>query len=229
MNPDYNGAMFDYILDADQSFATEFINWVFSTHVPTYPGELPNTDDDYRQYHFLWARKDFMSLMENLTRRVYELERGVEVFGVGSYINVFFAVSPDEDLRVTSPPVESVVIRQDEFLRDLIIRKGRDGDFMEWLFDLISLLPVERRRQHIRTFLSVNSEIKTFQRLRLETIGMISGSWVPVFQHRVDFLESLLPLFDRVQLLEHRQYVQRGIQDYRDRIAKEKRKDFIGH
>lgn len=227
-NLDYNGAMFDYILDADQSFATEFIDWVFSSHVPTYPGELPSAHDDHRQYHFLWARQDFMSLMEDLTRRVYELERGAAVFGVSSYINVFFAVSPDEALRVTPPPAESVVIRQDEFLRDLIIRMGGDGDFMEWLFDLISILPVDRRRQHISTFVSVNSELKTFQRLRLETIGTISGSLVPVFQHCVDFLESLLPLFDRVQLLEHRQYVQRGIQNYRDRIAKEKRKDFIG-
>jgi len=49
-----------------------------------------------------------------------------------------------------------------------------------------------------------------------------------MFQGRVDFLESLLPMLNTAELLRHRQRVEHMIQYLRDKIEREKKKDFIG-
>jgi hypothetical protein len=49
-----------------------------------------------------------------------------------------------------------------------------------------------------------------------------------MFQRRVDFFESLLPMLNTVALLRHKQRVEQKIQYLRDDIEREKKKDFIG-
>jgi hypothetical protein len=53
------------------------------------------------------------------------------------------------------------------------------------------------------------------------------GSLVPVYQRQLDFLESLLPLFDRVELLPHRAYTEQRIAAIHEQIRAEKRSDFF--
>ena len=57
---------------------------------------------------------------------------------------------------------------------------------------------------------------------------MWEGSKVPLLQRRTEFSESLLPLLDTVQFLEHRQYVEHKIQSLRGQIELEKKKNFMG-
>jgi hypothetical protein len=49
-----------------------------------------------------------------------------------------------------------------------------------------------------------------------------------MLEKRVDYFESLLPHLNDVQLLQHRQHVERIIQGFRKRIELGKKKDFIG-
>jgi hypothetical protein len=49
-----------------------------------------------------------------------------------------------------------------------------------------------------------------------------------MLEKRVDYFESLLPHLNDVQLLQHRQHVERIIRGIRIQIEWEKKKDFIG-
>ena len=112
----------------------------------------------------------------------------------------------------------------------LIRNRCDNPDFMEFLFSVISKYSSERRRSFVASFLEHNNGgFEDFKRLLLEPDSWTShGSWVPVFQERIDFFESLLPLLNTTELLGHKQYIERRIQGYRKEIEQEKKRDFIG-
>jgi hypothetical protein len=99
---------------------------------------------------------------------------------------------------------------------------------MAVLFSVISEFSAERRRARLATFLRCNTDPETFRHLPLEPNHWgYSGSAVPMLQGRIDFLESLLPIFNTVELLPHRQRVEDEIRALRIDIEREKRRDFI--
>ena len=105
----------------------------------------------------------------------------------------------------------------------------QDVGFIEFLFEVIANFPKEQRSQFIFTFLQHNKNFADFQRLQLEPEEMSwSGSAVPVYQERIDYLSSLLPIFDNAQLLEHRIYVQQMIDSLEYQKNAEKKRDFVG-
>jgi hypothetical protein len=54
-----------------------------------------------------------------------------------------------------------------------------------------------------------------------------SGSWVPVYQRRVEYLDSLLTLFNSIDFLQHKQYIEQHIQWLREEIEREKKNNFM--
>jgi hypothetical protein len=74
----------------------------------------------------------------------------------------------------------------------------------------------------------LNKNFEDFKRLPLKSGSLSwSGSAVPVYQKLVEYFESLLPFLNTVELLQHRQYIEQYIQDYREVVEREKRKDFM--
>jgi hypothetical protein len=223
---DYDGSVFNTILDLDANFACEYIEWVFESHVPRYIGEAPDPAHDHRNYDFIWRRDDYAAVMEQVSTRLFQLESGKIMYR--SYLQVFFAVR-EEDLEETGrETTESIASRQDRLLANLIERRNSHSDFMRWLFELISRLPTDRRRSLLAVFIEHNRSFDDFGKLALEpNMFMAQGSWVPVYQRRIEYLESLLPLFNRSELLRHRLRVERKIQNYRSRMKEEERSDFM--
>jgi hypothetical protein len=119
--------------------------------------------------------------------------------------------------------------KQEELLMELINTKHTDIDFIEFLFEVIVYFPQERRSRLIFTFLQHNKNFVDFQKLQFESGSMSwSGSAVPVYQERIDYLKSLLPMLDSAQLLEHRVHIQRMIDSLENQKNLEKKRDFIG-
>jgi len=54
-----------------------------------------------------------------------------------------------------------------------------------------------------------------------------TGSAVPYFQSKVDFLETLMPLCNTVELLDHKILLERRIQGWREMVEKEKKSEFM--
>ncbi len=210
---DYDGVGFDVLLDADTTFGREYIRWLFSQK------ELPSRHDDSRQYSFIWKRDDAEQAVDNLLEEIFVCEKYPEMSRLAS---VFFV--PQGGRQAPNDLSE----RQQEFLQDVIQRKCQNIDYMRFLFCSIGEFDPRNRRDLIKVFLESNPRFEDFQHLPLEpTHWTWSGSEAPVVQQGIDFVESLLPLCNSVDLLEHRDYIERHIQGLHRWKEQAKREDFV--
>jgi hypothetical protein len=210
---DYDGHTFARILDVDPEFILQYIDKVFEKK------EWLSRYDDTRDYSFLWMRGDYETLMTKVVRHIFGRE---QTPSLSTNLEVFFLTRENEEGK------PRIVEKQDGFLKELIERYYGDSEFMEFIFDLIAEFPPERRRQFVALFVKRNRNYQDFAKLRLEPSHWgWEGSAVPMLQGRVSYLESLLPLFSTVDLLQHRQYVEREVQEIQRKIEWEKRRDFM--
>lgn len=226
---DYNGAAFDLLLTLNPKFGLAYIDWVFEHHIQSKPyrSPAPDPDLDHRRYDLIWRRGDYQSIMEEIVQRVYLHE--TSYFGLHSYTSIFFAVYADdkEDQRSRALVVRN---RQEEVLANLIERRASDIDFIEWVFELISGFSAERRVRLLAKFLACNQNVDDFKRLTLDQKHWsASGSFVPVYQKRIEVLQSFLPLVKASAFLPHRKRIEDEIAEYRAWIDAEKRRNFMGH
>ena len=215
---DYKGQVFDSLLDFDPTFMTEYIEWKYE-HAER---RWLSSHNDHRDYAFIWSRPDHQEVMDLVVESVYGHDQD-SFFSIDPYLKVFFQV------RGGSEAEREARERQDAYLLRLIDEHCEDMKFTEYLFRLIAQFSPERRHPFVERFVQRNEDIEAFKGLQLEPNSWTSyGSWVPVLQGRVDYWESLLPLMNTVDLLPHKQYVEREIRALRASIEQEKKKDFIG-
>lgn len=214
---DHDGQTFARILDIDPDFILEYIDKIFADRQSRWISKY----DDTRDYSFLWLRDDYESLMTGVAEYLYDKEK--ELWG--TYMITFFGVR--ENGKNTDQNSE-IVARQDLVLEKLIKKNNQDSDFMTFVFGTIVEFPPEKRRRFIALFLSQNKKYEDFKRLSLEpSTKSYSGSAVPALQEDVDYYESLLPLLDGVEFLQHKQFLERTIQRLHSQIEYEKKRDFI--
>lgn len=214
---DYEGKVFDRLLDLDPTFIDEYIAWKYSN---AENGWL-SRDDDYRDYAFIWTRPDHREIMDRVFDSIFQHEQDLTLRD--PYPMVFFQVGRDN-----SETCREMREKQDAYLLRLIDERSDDAEFMEHLFGAISKFAPERKRQFIERFVKRNVSFEAFKFLPLEPSSWsFSGSAVPMLQRRVDYWESLLPILNTVDLLPHKQYVERRVQGLRAQIEQEKKNDFI--
>ena len=213
---DHDGTIFSSILDVDTNFLVEYLsrmypkkNW-FSRY------------DDHINFSFLWLRDDYLELMQRVTEFIYTKEKGQYSF-MFSYFYMFFLL---EDGTAVKNVVRE---KQNYFLLGLIESHFEDEDFMDLVFGVVCQFAPERRLQFIETFIKFSTKFESFKRLSIEpNQWSMVGSWVPVLQGHIDYLVSLLPLFNTVIFLDHRQYLEQKIRYLRNDMEREKKKDFSG-
>ena len=108
---------------------------------------------------------------------------------------------------------EDLIQKKHSFFRNAVKKNALDIKFTCFLFNSAQYLSEEFRRELLGLFLSENAKFEDFQTLDYElTTRSWSGSRVPILERERNFLESLLPLFNSIQFLEHKSYVeqQRG-------------------
>jgi hypothetical protein len=99
---------------------------------------------------------------------------------------------------------------------------------MQLVFGVVMEFEPKRRGQFVARFLKHNKTLGDFEKLPLNpSHSSWSGSAVPMLQGRVEFFESLLPLVNTVEFLQHKQHLERFIDGYRKSIELEKKRDFI--
>ena len=160
--------------------------------------------------------------MDRVVESVYRHDQD-SFISIDPYLKAFFQIRGDSEAKGETRE------RQDAYLLRLIDERSENMEFIEYLFGLIAQFSPERRHRFVERFVRRNGNIEAFKRLQLEPNSWSShGSWVPVLQGRVSFWESLLWIMNTVDLLPHKQYVERNIQGLRAQIEREKRSDFIG-
>ncbi len=214
---DYAGKVFDCLLDLDPTFVEEYIAWKYGN---AESGGL-RSRDDYRDYTLIWIRPDHQEIMDKVIDCVFRHEKDLML--IDPYLRTFFRVRAGN--READGEVRE---KQDAYLLRLIDERSDDAEFMEYLFGMISQFAPERRRKFVERFVQRNRSLETFKRLPLESrIGCSWGSRVPMLQRSVDYWEWLLPILNTVDLLPHKQYVERRVQGLRAQIEREKKSDFI--
>ncbi|HEU4561645.1 MAG TPA: hypothetical protein VFS20_27715, partial [Longimicrobium sp.] len=225
---DHNGAVFDLLLNLNPRFGITYVDWAFDQHVESEPyPTAPDPNHNHRRYDFIWRRDDYASVMEGVVQRVYERE--TSCFAYQSYVTVFLTVYGDdrEDEGGRNSLLRS---RQDEVLAKLIERRAGEADFVAWLFETISHLSPDRRARLLSTFLENNRNVEDFNRLTLDPKEWsTSGSFVPIYQKRIEVLESFLPLVSGAARLLHRKRIEGEIDAYRNMIEAEQKRDFMGY
>ncbi len=209
---DYNGGTLTILLDNDSAFIDKYLRDKFSIkkHLIYH--------DDSRDYSFIWVRDDYMSIMQRITSVVFENESKGHCFG---YYKIFFNKSVNEQTD------NSILEKQGEYLLKEISTNFDKNDYMRFLFSVIVEFTLERKLIFYKEFLDKNKEFNDFKSLPYEpTSSSWSGSAVPMLQNKIAFLESIMQLCNSVELLKHRQFIEHGIQEIRDQIQYEKKRDF---
>ncbi|MBD2412535.1 hypothetical protein FACHB389_00770 [Nostoc calcicola FACHB-389] len=212
---DDNGQYFAYILKSDPEFVIEYMDWIYQQEYQSYHF------DNERNYSFLWLGDNYESLMTQIIKYIYQ--RDEEYLSLGSIrLSKFFILNGD------GKDNETLWKRQDHILMKLLESRCNEIQFIQFIFDIVTNFSYDRRRSFVEFFIRHKKKPEDFKKLRLEpTSWSCVGSWVPVHQKRMEYLESLLPLFNNVAFLEHKQYVEEHIQRLREEIEREKKKDFM--
>jgi hypothetical protein len=201
------------LLTVDPTFGTRWLDEAIQRiRRPTY--------DDNRDYTALWRRDDWLTVLGPLCRRILEDPRDTPV---------------DESLLIPllripggSKEQAEVVARQHVLLVELIMESRDDSRKCTRLFQAIAHVPEEERRRLIGVYLNVTPPLETFTSLSFEPIVWgWSGSEVPILERHRAFMESLLPLCDRAELLPHRASIEGQIRSIDGAIVRAKRQDFI--
>jgi hypothetical protein len=201
-----NEQIFAYILDLDPNFIFEYIDWIDKEK------EQSHHFRDTRDYSFLWRRENYEQMISQIVEYIYTKEQDI----INSFLNE--GVTDNALLQE----------RQDCLLTKLINKWHKKIDFIRFLFDAICNFSYERRFRFIALFLKSNNNFEEFEKLPLEPATWSwQGSAVPMYQTRVEYLESLLPLLNAVDFLQHKQYVERQVHWLREIIEQEKKKNFM--
>lgn len=209
--------IFTYILDLDPNFIFEYIDWIYRQK------EQSHHFRDTRNYSFFWRRENYEQMMSQIVEYIYIREQGCCGYGY-SILRKFFSVSE----RVKDNAV--IEERQDSLLKNLIKKRHKEIEFVRFLFDTIRYFSYEKRFRFIAVFLEDNNNFEDFEKIPIEPdTWSWQGSAVPTYQGRVKYFESLLPLLNTVDFLQHKQYVERQIHCLRKIIEQEKKKNFMGH
>jgi hypothetical protein len=212
---DYDGTFFNKLIDLNPTFPQNWISWFFA-HT-----NWPSSRDDSRDYSFLWRRTDYTPVMEIIVNAIRDNVRD-RVLLSSSYLQNFFVMTDGLEDR------EEIYACQDAFCDQMIRKHSNDPELMGLLFEVISGFSAERRRERLNQFVQCNQDPNAFEHLPLFSSWWEStGSAVPILQKRVEFLESLIPLVDTVDLLNHKQRIEHEIQTLREDIEREKRREFM--
>lgn len=212
---DYDGTSMGKILDVDPNFMADYIHWIYGKK------KWVSKYDDSRNYSFLWRQDGYPDTIARIVDCVLanELKEGM-LFG--TYLETFFA------LREATIDKDLIKERQNKFIESLIKRQHQNASLMKLIFLLITSFEPERRRSCIAHFIAHNKKFVDFKSLALEPRSQSwSGSRVPVLKKSVEYFESLLPIFNTSDLLEHKQMIEYHISSLQKQLEYEKKRDFI--
>ena len=163
-----------------------------------------------RRLHFIWGNETFQAYPELISDYLFEKTNN-EKWIYSAIVNQLLLHESKESDTVTE--------QQDEWILHTIEMHAAEPTRMHCLFGAISESSADRRRKALEKFLKLNDDYAVFENLPLEGPGVGGwGSMIPYMQTRIDYLESLKPLFTGVKFLKHRQRIEQGIASWKAQI-----------
>jgi len=183
--------IFAIILDLDSNFIFEYIDWLYDSK------EVSNVFRNDLDYSCIWNRDDYVEFISRTMEYIYQLEKKKTIF-TSNYdltISCLFKTKKKDD--------SSLWEKQDCVLENIIKTRHEDIEWMTFIFNIITDFSGERRKKLIGVFLHYNKNLEEFKKIPLEpSFSGWSWSGVTIYQKRIDFFKSLLPLVNKVELLD---------------------------
>ncbi len=211
---DYESKSFIQILSIDPHFIYEYIDWMYNSH------EHLIRHNDHRNYNFLWLRDDYEKVLSGVIEHIFTKEK--DTYSFESYLEVFFIRHVEEVNDVAEG-------RKYEVLCHYIEKFHSDRERMRFIFEVVINVFSRKQKELLTVFLKHNKNYEDFDALPLESSSMSSnGSFVPVYEARIQLLESLISLLPKdPALLQHRLRIEEKINGRKKDIDRESRRNFI--
>jgi len=176
--------------------------------------------DDHKDYSFIWNLPEYKEILDESIQFIIQGDKKKRVTSLyNSYINNFFR----------SKNIDSLKYKMIEYLKLFISENTGDTSELSPIFELITEIFPDERKMFIELFVSINKSIKDFTELNIDDItGVYSvTSERQVYEDRITFWESLLPLFNSVELLDHKIYVQEMISSCKESLKWREKRRFL--
>ena len=216
----YRGLVLKKIVELDPAFLTKYLQWLY--------GEQNYVSDpmDGARYIALWTLDNYQTVIAEAVEFVFEKEKS-DYARSFNYVNAFFR-QDDESFGSECKP--TVTERMETFISEYIQTHHQDRQRMIFIFDVITECFPAKRLHFLKLFLLLNQDYETFERLAIQPNSWGGeGSLVPVFEKKIEFLESILPLVSSVKFLKHKLHINNLILEWKERVELENKKQFLGY
>ncbi len=209
---DFSRKVFQKIYEMDSDFMIEFLEFLYEQNT-----FLPDSEAN-RDYFFIWESENYEKQMETVLE--FDNKKHKNSFSFRNYVKIYFGKSKKE----------SVNEKIKSFLSQYIKNNAADIEKMSFVFEIISDCPNlhSEIRDYLAVFLENNKEYENFRHLSLTPSG---GSWigsaVPMYEGEITFYESLLPLVEDLEYIEHKNVLERQIKSLKQRIQQELKDEFV--
>ena len=173
---------------------------------------LHNLTSDH-SYDFLWKSEHYVKYVDYLlehaprTKYLYWAERFSHVFAVENRNRVV-----DE--------------HQCLWIKHIIAENAHSDSIID-IFEFIRELNEDLRRFAVKIFLENNNDPEVFKKIHLfASVQSATNSFIPVYQEEITFLESLFQYMNGIEFLEHREYLQRCIENRKEKIETDRLREF---
>lgn len=207
---DYKSKFLEKIILNDSTFISGLVSFIYS-NVERH--NISRVDIDF---DVIWKNLSFADI--ELIIRLIVLHDENKAFYYSSLMKVLFETSSENIKKV-----------QLEFTLATIERHNSNEQLMVRLFDILMEKDEEYKLKVINCFLKHNTNLEFFMKLSIDSkVTSWSGSAVPVYQRKIDYLNKILNFCDTIDLINHREYIKNLIDVNEARKENEKKRDFRG-
>lgn len=185
---DYTGEFFIVFVKNNEEFLKKYSNIYIMR-------KDRNTDEDGR-IERLWKLENFIEYFDLIFYNM--LKSNISYYDKASLVSEVFSNASDEE-----------IVEKNQYIwLEHTINKNANKENIVNIFNIICELSEDQRRFAIKVFLNNNYNFETFKKLSLFPRAMSGfGSFIHLFKKRIDFIQSLYPLMEGIEFLDHEEYL----------------------
>lgn len=187
---DHSGIFIANFVKIDFSWVELYADYIYSN--------LDNYHDDaHERFNTCWQCTNYLEIFDYIFD--YIVEKDNLYRWRSKFVFSHMLIHEEKEIETAK--------RQREWIFH-IIEKNCNNDKIYIIFEILSELGEDIRREALAFFISSNQDYSVFEKLALEANHWSwSGSLVPIIQRRKQYFESLLPYLTGINLLEHKKLI----------------------
>ena len=186
---DYTGEFFITFLKNNEEFLKKYIDILIIRKVW-------NTGNEDGRIKRLWKSKKFIEYFDMIFYNI--LESDISYDDRASLASELFSNTSDNE-----------IVKKNQYIwLEHTINENANKEKIVNIFNIICELSEDQRRFAIKAFLENNHNFEIFKKLPLFPKVMSGfGSFINLYRKKIDFIQSLYPLMEGIEFLEHEVYL----------------------